>query len=313
MPKIIKFILKPLLLASILGLFSFYGCSGAGMATPTSTWVGVSAENLNQQQLQQMLADSVDSFNNLNTYQFDMSIDVVSSTAGGSNPWNTTLKTQMVGGTNIASKETQMTLKMSINMLTTGQNSSEDSLTYDMYALTDWIYMKMSLTGLGDQWIKVPLSSELEDTLNLNSVGRQMGPLDSPTKVDYLRTEKVDGVDCNVLSVSPSASELAKWLSKEATGSGSVDWQSLVNDPNAFKNFSILYYVAKDTNLMMRMVIEMNIELSGQQAGSISAFDKMQMNLKMDMKTFAHNQPYSVTLPVEAASAQEVPESVFSN
>jgi hypothetical protein len=141
-----------------------------------------------------------------------------------------------------------------------------------------------------------------------------MQPLESPAKVEYLRTETVDGVDCYVLSVSPNPEQLVKWLNEQNVNSGSLDWQDLVSNTDAFSNFSLLYYVAKDSNLIMRMVTDMTIELSAAEAGaSDTDFDNIQMNVKMDMKLFDHNQAFSVTLPDEAASATEVSEDIFSN
>jgi hypothetical protein len=306
----------PLLLTAILGLFSFYGCSSTSTtpnATATSSSAGIPAENLNQQQLQQMLSDSVINYKSLNTYKFDMAMDISTNVTGGSNPWGMTLNTKMGGGTNIASKQTQMKLDMSMAMEGMGQNGENQSLTYDMYAMPDWLYMKVSMPDMGEQWMKVRMSSTLKDKLNLNAVDQQMEPLDSPIKVEYLRTEIVDGIDCYVLSISPSVDELARWLGKEAAGSEKVDWQKLINDSGAFKNFSFLCYVAKDTSLLMRMVMNMTIELSAAEAGAeTSDFDKMQMNLAMDMKLSDHNKPYSITLPDEAALAQEVSEDIFS-
>ena len=316
MPKVIQIIILPLLLTAILGLFSFYGC-GTTSTTPnttaTSSLAGIPAENLNQQQLQQMLSDSVTNYKNLNTYKFDMAMDISTNVTGGSNPWEMTLNTKMGGGTNIASEQTQMKLDMSMAMVGMGQNGENQSLTYDMYAMPDWLYMNMSMPGMGEQWMKVRMSSTLKDKLNLNAVDQQMEPLNSPTKIEYLRTEKVDGIDCYVLSISPSEDELVRWLGKQAAGSEKVDWQKIINDSGAFKNFSFLCYVAKDTSLIMRMVMNMTIELSAAEAGAeTSDFDKMQMNLAMDMKLYDHNKPYSITLPDEAASAQEVSEDIFS-
>ena len=302
-----------LLLTVVMSLFSFYGCGGG---TATVSWAGIPAENLNQQQLQQMLSDSVSNYKNLNTYKFDMATDTITDVIGGSNPWTTTLNTKIGGATSLASEQTQMKLDMSIAIASEslGQTGEVQSLTYDMYAMTDWLYLKVTITNMGEQWMKVPLSSELKDLLNLNTVDEQMEPLDSPTKVEYLRTEKVDGIDCYVLSISPNADELAQWLSEQDTNSGIMDWQSLVNVSDVFKNFSFLCYIAKDSNLLMRMVIDMVLEYTAAQAGdSSSDYDTRTINLKMDMKLYDHNKPYSLTLPDEAAGAKEVSEDIFFN
>lgn len=313
MSKTIKYILSPLMLVAILALSSFYGCGG-GATTTTAAWAGIPAEQLTQQQLQQMLADSVKSYENLNTYKFIVIMDIATNVTGGVNPWGTSLQNLVTGGSNIAEEQTGMTMQMTMAMVGMGQDNEPQSLAYDIYALPDWVYMKMSLTGMGEQWLKVAMSSSLKQILNLDTVSQQMQPLKSPSKVEYLRTEAVDGVDCYVLSVSPSPEQMAKWLTDQKINSGNLDWQNLVSNTDAFKEFSLLYYVAKDSNLTMRMVMNMAIELSAAEAGSTDlSFDNMQMNVKSDMKIFDHNQPFSITLPDEASLATEVSEDIFKN
>jgi hypothetical protein len=318
MSKKIRVIVLPVILVSIMALFSLNGCGGGGAVTTpsgTNTWAGIPAESLSKPQLQQMLADAVNSYKNLNTYKFNIDMDIESNATGGSSPWSMNLSTKWGGGTNVASKQTQMTLDMSMAMIGMGQNGDKQTISYNMYALADWLYMNMpDFTTGGVQWIKVAMSDKVKQMLNLNTVDEQIKPLDSPTTLEYLRTEKVNGIDCYVLSVSPNADELAQWLSKQNTSAGNQDWKSLVNDSSAFKKYSLLCYLTKDTNLLTRMTVDMTLELTASQAGATpSAFDKMQMNLKMDMTLSDHNKPYSVTLPDEAASARLESEDIFLN
>ncbi len=314
MPKALKYILSPLVLLVILALPSFYGCGGGETTTTTPAWVTIPVEQLTQQQLQQMLADSIDKYEKLNTYKFNIGMDISTNVTGGLNPWTSLLNSTMSGGTNIGDEQTQMTLEMTIAMTGMGQDNQEQSLSYDIYAMPDWLYMNMSISGLGEQWLKVKMSSSLKDLLNLDAVEQQMQPLESPTKIEYLRTEQVDGIECYVLSVSPSSVQLAEWLKGQNVNTGKTDWENLVNNTDVFKNVSLLYYVAKDSNLMMRMVMNMTIELSAAEAGASSTeFDNMSMILITDMKLSDHNQPFSVTLPDEASSATEVSEDIFKN
>jgi hypothetical protein len=314
MPKALKYILSPLVLLVILALPSFYGCGGGETTTTTPAWVTIPVEQLTQQQLQQMLADSIDKYEKLNTYKFNIGMDISTNVTGGLNPWTSLLNSTMSGGTNIGDEQTKMTLNMTIAMTGMGQDNQEQSLSYDIYAMPDWLYMNMSISGLGEQWLKVKMSSSLKDLLNLDAVDQQMQPLESPTKIEYLRTEQVDGVECYVLSVSPSSVQLAEWLKGQNVNTGKTDWENLVNNTDVFKNVSLLYYVAKDSNLMMRMVMNMTIELSAAEAGASSTeFDNMSMILITDMKLSDHNQPFSVTLPDEASSATEVSEDIFKN
>jgi hypothetical protein len=311
MVKGIKIILLPLLIISILVLFSFYGCGGG---TTTYPWAGTPPENLTQQQIQQMLADSIDNYEKLNTYQLDINTYIATNVTGGANPWKTTMNNKVIGGKNIESDQIHLLQEMTVAMEGQGQNGEVQTLDRDMYVVNNYLYMNMSLTGMGEQWFKLPLSDKLREFLGFSAVDQEMGILESPAKVEYLGIEQLNGIDCYVLSISPGADELAQWLGEQDTSFTNVDWRALANDSNVYNNFSLLCYLTKDSNLFMKMTIEMAIELNAQQAGAAdSDYDKVQMYLYMDMNLYDHDQPYSVTLPPGASFAKLVSEDIFFN
>lgn len=294
-------------LIAIVSLFPFSGCG-----TTTYPWEGTPPEDMTQQQLQQMLADSIDNYEKLNTYQSDMNTYVATNVTGGTNPWKSVTNTKMIGGANREYNQTHMLLEMTMAMEGMGQDSEAQTLVRDMYVVNNYLYMRMALTGWGEQWMKLPLSDKLKEFLDIDAIDQQMGPLESPTKVEYLGIEQVDGIDCYALSISPGTDQLARWLGEQDTGSKGVDWQTLINDSTAFKDFSLLCYLTIDSNLLMKMTLEMAIELNAQQANAAdSDFDKMQMYLYLNMTLYDHDQEYSITLPGEATFAKLVSEEVF--
>lgn len=277
MSKAIRIILIPLLLGAILGLFSFYGCGGGGGETTqpvagggetiqpgagaTSTQETTSAGELSQQQLQQILTNATTDFQQINTYKFDMDMDVIADVTGGSQSGKMTITATVSGAFNVVTNESQMTMEMAMDAEGMGEADMSESLTYDIYALADWLYMKMSYGGT-DQWLKVVMSPELSEMLGLNTVEQQIEPLDSPAEIEYLRTESVDGVECYVLSVTPNMAELAQYLSEQNTGAGDMDWEDLVNS-DVFKEFTYDCYIAKDTNYLKKIVVNMVMDFTG--------------------------------------------------
>lgn len=309
MPKALRFTLLPLMLFAILALPCYYGCGGGETKT---AWGGIPIEQLTQQQLQQLLDDSIDNFEKLNTYKFDVAMAITSNITGGSNPMNTLFYTTMAGGTNIATEQTQMTLAMTMAMASEKQEYEEQNLDYDVYCMPDWLYMKMSSTGMGEQLVKIKTSSDIKEFLKLNDVNQQLMSLESPSKIEYLRTEQFNGVDCYVLSVSPSTKQLSEWLKKQNGYLQNMDWENLLNNSNNLLSISLLYYVTKDTNLMMYTVTDMTLSLSPAEAGvPTQDFDNMYMNIVKEMKLLEHNQEFSVTVPDEVKLANEVSEDIF--
>ncbi len=316
MSKSIKTIALPLLLVLIVSLFSFYGCTGAGITqggAATTTAQGATAgESLSQEQLEKILSDSVVNYENLTTYRFDIDMDITADVSGGDQSGSMSIFTGMSGAANVITNEMQATMEMFMDYEGMGEESGSQNLDYDMYLLTDWLYMRISMLGTGEQWMKIPMSPALAEEFNLNTVDEQMEPLDSPVKIEYLRSEEVDGLDCYVLSITPDMDELAKWLNEQAAVSGGVDWQGLVDYSEIFKKMSYICYVTKESNLMKRMVIDMVMDYNAEQVGDYSGeFDTMLMNIKMDMTLYDQNKPFTIILPDEAAGAIEVSEDMF--
>jgi len=306
--------LSIILLLAILALFSFYGC-GTTQLTPTeNTWAGMQIEQLSQTQLQQMLADSITIYKTINSYQYDIVTGTTSNVTGGSSPWYMSMDTVMSGATNIEADQTHMYLNMSVLFTGMGAKDESSAIIYDIYAIDNWVYMNMAATGMGSQWLKVAMSDYLRQTLNLNAVDRQIKPLETPTKVEYLRTEIFNGVNCYVLSISPSLENLGDWLNEQDTSSKNLNWRDVVTDANVFNNFSLLCYLTADTNQLAGMALDMAVTISPTTAGvSNATFTSMLMSVKMNMQLYDVNVPYSLTLPAEAKLANEVSEDIFKN
>jgi aminopeptidase C len=109
--------------------------------------------------------------------------------------------------------------------------------------------------------------------------------------------------------------ELTKWLSEQqGTGQGIIDWADMANLSDIFKKTEYVCYIIKDSNLLKRMVVNMLMDYTAAQAGvTTGEFDKMTMNISMDMNIYDHNMPFSITLPVEAENAMEVSGDTFAN
>jgi hypothetical protein len=138
MSKIVKAILLPVLLATILVLFSFYGCGGGGTlpsGTASAPMGGTPAAELNQQQLEQKLADSLASYEELNSYKFDMEMKMFADVSGGAEPGKMDITSKISGAINMALQQMQM--KMDMTMDTEGISQPNQNMSYDMYIMPD--------------------------------------------------------------------------------------------------------------------------------------------------------------------------------
>jgi hypothetical protein len=311
MPKSLRNITLSLLLGAILIPFFLYGCSYTPSTMP---WTGIPPESLTQQQWQDILAVSREYQDHAETFKSLVISSVSTNVTGGSNPWQRSLNTSASGAKNLTKEQAQVTLNLSMIMQGMGQDSDEQSVTYDMYLKDKWLYINMTNVSMGSYWVKVKRSSELENKLNVNIAEKHLSPVYSPSNIEYLRTEQVNGVDCYVLSISPNKDALANWLDEQDTGFQNLDWHRLVNDTSTFQDFKLYCYLAKDSYFVMRISMSMIIEFAPDQAGADpSSFDMGQMSINLDMILYDFNVPYTVTLPEETFSANEVSSDIFLN
>jgi hypothetical protein len=315
MSKVKKTLILPLLLSMLLVLL-VPGCQEQAADEETNAPVTKtpSSGTLSQPEVQQIVTDSIATYKALTTYRFDMDMDIAAEAIGGSQPGKFTGTLKSSGGANLASKEMQMNMDMSMNTEGIGDENGPQSLGYEMYMLSDWAYMKMAMTGMDEQWAKMPVTDELKESFALNIIDQQMEPLYSPLKVELLRYEKVDGQECYVLSVLPDWTKITKWLSERQGATQGVDWANMENLSDVFKKTEFVYYVIKESNLLKKMVVSMLMEYTSEQAGISSGdYDRMTMEIHMNMNLYDHNKSFSVKLPTEAENATQMSPNAFSN
>ena len=311
--KAARSILLPFMLVLILALFSLYGCTETSTEGESGTTHGALQDGLSQQELQEILADSLTNYEDLNTYKFDMDMDILADASGGIESGKMIIITKTSGATNIASQQMQMLMDMSMTVEDFQGQSGSQSMVYDMYMLPDWTYMRLEMPGMAEQWVKTPTTDELMESFDTDVIDQQLEPLESPFEIILSGYENIDGMECYVLSISPDMGEFMQWVSDQQGTSESVDWEELGMASDAFKEFTYVCYVAKDTHLLKKLVLDMVMEFTPEQAGaSPEDFDTMIMEIRLDMHIYDYNQPFSVILPDEAENAIEMPASAFS-
>jgi hypothetical protein len=215
------------------------------------------------------------------------------------------------GAYNLADRALRMDMSMSMDSDEADFQSIED-VNIEIYILADWVYMKMDIPGMGEQWVKMAMDEEIEQSYNLNMVDEQLALLDSVVEMQLVREEPLDGTDCYLLSIVPDAAALFNWVQKQ-DASLEMDPDQVQKVADSFKEVSYLVWIARDTSLLRQMTMSLTMEvdqdlLSGQRIGS----DTMTMSIDMTMKVHNYNEPVSVTLPDEAENAIEIPAGDFN-
>lgn len=310
MLKVIKTVLLSLLIASMLSLLFIAGCSDeeGAESTPKGTESTQEGTELSQSELQSILIDSMLTVREAETYKFIMDMDMTVKVSGGDDEGKMDMTMTATGVASPKNGEMKMTMDMSMDMEGVPMEESLQNMSMEMYMLEDALYMKMDIPEMGEQWIKMPISEELKEELDLNMVDQQLLPLESPVEIEHTGYETFDGSECYVLNIVPDMPSLMQWLSEQEMGNMEVDWESMEAIADSFKKLSYVCWIAKDSNLMKRMKADMLMEITGEQAGVTDGdFGKMIMDMSMDMAMFDYNEPVSIVLPDEAKNAMEMP------
>jgi hypothetical protein len=177
----------------------------------------------------------------------------------------------------------------------------------EMYLVDNYLYAKLSLPSMPDNqmialisgtWIKLAVPAEI--TGSIPSMEDIAGLLES-SEVEMVGEEKVGGVNCYVLSVTPDFEAL-----QEALASNPLTSQMDIELPD-FENFissmSFKVWVAKDTYFIMKARIVMTVDLTPEALGQPEGEDNLTINVTLNMEASKYNQVPAIQLPTAAESA----------
>ncbi len=275
--------------------------------TTTTTSTTATTPTAEQQEYRDLLAKAVKNISSVNSYKFTMDMNMVTVVTGGSNPGSFTMRLTADGVSNSADKELQMNMNMSIDSDAPDFPEDMENINMQMYKVADWLYIKMDMPFLGEQWIKAPVDEDIEKNYDLNLIDEQLALLGSPGKIEPLREETIDGSLCEVMNIFPDTEALFEWIQEQDSSDVEMDLDKLDMMAETFKDFSFLVWITKDTRQIKKITLDMTMETGPDQLGNGKAdFDLMTMDISMNMRIYDYNEPVTITLPPEAEDAIEI-------
>ncbi len=122
-------------------------------------------------------------------------------------------------------------------------------------------------------------------------------------QVKVIGSEKVKGVDCYVLQLTPDMVQLWQIVMRPA----GVGVGRILPPVTEFRSFSVKQWIAKDTYFLMRVEIDMAVESTPELMGYPGEEGEMSIDITFSFLAYNYNQPVSIVLPPEAEEAIEVP------
>lgn len=277
-----KLLLLSLALVLSFSLVAFVGCK----------------EKLPQEEIDRIIAGATAA--SYDTVSFDMDVPMTIKAVGGSDPGTMNVTMSATGAIDMNNQAMQMTMYMEMNV----PGSGSQDIDAEVYILEGWVYTGMEVPEMGEQWMKMELTEALWQ--QQSQVEQHVGLLETAIEVDYKGTETVNGVECYVFEIEPDMATLSDLLVQETSGLGIMDLGSL-DMAELYQELSVKEWLAKDSYLPQRTEVEMVLEIRPSDVDATGDdFDKMTIDIEMDMRFYAYDQPFTVVLPPEALAAEEI-------
>jgi len=235
------------------------------------------------------------------TVKMDMDMTMTVEVIGGPEPFDMTMVGDGTAFTDVANREMQMTMNMSVDLPEMG----EQTMVSKVYLVGDWMYTGVEIPDFGEQWFKtevIPGTWEQQ-----NQLEQQIAFLSTAVEVKSLPDQAVDGTDCYVFEIVPSVEALGELLSQQSSTMGGMDFSQL-DLANLFEEMVVKEWIARDSYQVLKTEVYMRMQIRPDDVGATEAdFDKMVMDMNMTMRSYDYNQPVSIDLPEGALDAVEMP------
>jgi hypothetical protein len=254
---------------------------------------------------QEIIDSVIESFDNIRTYQFDMdtTMDMAGEAEGEALERTVTIDNS---GT-LDLENVQMRADLTMNIVEPEEDEME--MGVEMYIVDGMMYAMPEAPEEEPTWMKEEVPSEGWEKLKGISGLETYKELLETAQVKVIGSEKVKGVDCYVLQLTPDMAQL--WqiaMGQEGVGIGgtlpTIPEESL---QEIFRSFSVKQWIAKDTYFLMKAEIDMAMESTPEVMDYLGEEGEMTIDLTMSLLAYNYNQPVSIVLPPEAEEAIEVP------
>jgi outer membrane lipoprotein-sorting protein len=272
-------------LFSLLALVIILACLGCG-------------EKVAQVNAAQLVDNALEAQVDVESYRLNMEMTIDMDGGFGGEEMEATMSIDASFLIDEANKEMEM--RMAADMEATGEEA--EAAEMKMYLIDNTVYMMMAVPDLGPMWIKQEVPADFWETQA--TIDQQLELLQD-SRVKYLQDEKVEGVDCYVLEITPDLAQLWQTAMQQP-------WMEEVpmeipNLEDMIKKVSVKQWIAKDTLFLTKVNIQITILVTSEAMGMPEEEGEMSMSIVMDMLAHDYNEPVSIELPAEARNAIEIP------
>jgi len=248
---------------------------------------------------QEIVDGVIESWADVKTYQFDMDMTMDMAAEAEGETFEMTMVTDSSGALDLENRRMMMDMTMSMAM-----PGLEMEMGMEMYLIGDMMYMFMESPWVEPMWAKLEMPEGTWEEWSQTEA--QVGLLEV-AQVEVIGSERVRGIDCYVLEVTPDVEQLWQMVMQQAelTGEEMPDVaEEFIQE--IFRSFSVKQWVAKDTYFLTKAEIDMAVELTPEAMGFPEEEGIMTMDIAISLLAYDYNQPVSIELPPEAEEAIDI-------
>jgi hypothetical protein len=251
---------------------------------------------------EEVYANAVAAMADVQSYRFDvdLAMDMSGEMEGSSIDYDVSFSSE--GAVDFVLEKIKMLMDMSMSMSGAGVDEESYAMTLELYLIDGMAYVNTDMLGMDSGWTKETASMDEWDEVDF--VVSQMGLLEL-AELDVTGVEKVNGVECYVVQITPELANLWQVAMQQAdiTGTGMFELPASVDFGEIIQDFSVKQWYAKDTYYMIKSAMDFSMyitpELVGEEGeGEVSA------SVNLGMNAYDYDEPVSIVLPEEAREAE---------
>ena len=264
---------------------------------------------------QDVVAKSVSAMAHVNSYELDTDVQNIYKVIDEPNRITTVTEWSGTRSIDISRKEVKMDMTIGV----VNYYGSNDTSSIEMYFTGGYEYCKATSLhvygGLGNPWDKTRLTDEI--WMAGSQISYYVELLKTGSQADMLGSENITGIDCYILTLSPSTQAIIDWVASQDQPVGpQVDIMFGGAIPvvraDAYQGGSVKLWVEKDNYLPLKA--EINAVFDGFVGGgshptTVNPYTPTtgHVNSSFDghMTFSGYNQPVSIQLPQEALNLND--------
>jgi len=268
-------------------VLSFPACAGEGVELPLA---------------QEIVDGVIESLDDIRTGQFDMDMTMDMAGEAEGETFESTMVMDSSGALDFDNRQMRMDLTMYMAM----PGEPEVEVAMEIYLIGDMMYMSAEVPGMGLMWMKSEMPEGYWE--QMSQVQSSQVELLEAAQVEVIGSERVRGVDCYVLQLTPDMAQLWQLAMQQAEVT-ELEMPAVSEEfvLEMFRSFSVKQWIAKDTYFLTKAEIDMAMELTPEAMGLPGEEGMLAMDIAIAFLAYNYNQAVSIVLPPEAEEAVEVP------